>query len=524
MDEMNNQVPNWQGYPPPQYGPPPYYYPPAPPKITYPTGKGELIFGAVILLFSLLVCNCLLFAGANLGFGIAILGILAASAVYLWSRGHRFDWYTGSLLFLCAVITAGFGRSDDAGMKFLMVLALMLVPGLIFCVVSGQNRRSPAGFLSLLDSPRATFLFGFGRMGEAGRGLGQAFRSTGTVGKKGGAVALGLLIAVPVVAIVVPLLMSADAAFEGLLDLLPEFELRELVTTVIFGGGLGWILYVRGVALHHTVKPPETAKKAAKGLHPLTVNTVLFAVALVYVAYLLSQLAYFVGGFSGILPEDFTMAEYARRGFFEMGWLCAINLGIIALAVGLVRKDEKASLLTRLVCLFLGLITVFLVATASAKMLMYIGSYGLTRARVMTEVFMLWLAASTIFVCVWLFRPKLPYMKLTLLLGLTLCAALFWADVDSQVARYNVRAYQDGRLKTVDVDYLGTLSSGAVPWLEELVEDEDEKISNQAWNTLSCYYLNDTEDIRSWNYARARAEGLLALYQPEAYGETEDLP
>ena len=491
-----------------------YAYPLRKPPVTFPTGKGELLFGAWTLIFSLLLCNCLFFSGAGLGFGLAALALLGGTWYYLRRRGHRFGWYETALLSLCAVIAAGFIVIGDMSTKISMVLLLMAVPSLGFCIAAGQNRYRPEGFRTLLDSPRATFGLGFGCMGEMGRGVRDAFRAAGTLGKNTGAVGLGLLIAVPVVAMMIPLLISADAAFEGLLDLLPELELNEALFTAIVGGLLGTVLYTRGVALHHNPKS-ETAPKPIKGIHPLTVNTILIAVTVVYLAYLASQLAYFVGGFSGILPEDFTMAEYARRGFFEMSELCAINLGIIALAVGLVKKEKGTPGLTRILCLFIGLITVFLVCTASAKMFMYIGSYGLTRARVVTEGFMLWLAVTTVLVCIWLFREKLPYMKLSLVLGLALCAAFFWADVDARVAQYNVRAYQSGRLATVDVRYLSTLSSGAVPYLRELTEDEDPEVAEQADDALTNYYLGNAVDLRGWNWGAWQAAQILEDYKTE---------
>lgn len=282
------------------------------------------------------------------------------------------------------------------------------------------------------------------------------------------------------------------------------------MTTLVLGAPLAWVLYTRTVALY-SIPEADTKNRPRKGLNSLTVNTVLIAVALMYGVYLLSQLAYFVGGFAGILPKGYTMAQYARRGFFEMAWLCAINLSIIALSVGLVRGEEKAPRSTCSICLFLGLVTLFLVAAASAKMFLYIGSYGLTRLRVLTEVFMLWLALTTVFVCIWLFSPKMPYMKLVMLAGLLLCAALMWADVDTQVARYNVRAYQEGKLETVDMGHLSRLNAGAVPYIAELVDDTDPEIAQIARDILACYDFTEY-DLRGWNYTRSRATEILEKY------------
>lgn len=479
----------------------PYYYTPVPPTPPLPTGKRELIFGVFAVIFGLLLCNFTLFGGFNLGFALAAVACIACVVGYLTASGRRLDGYSGALLWLSVVIALGFARSDDGFVKFVMVCFLLLAVNLALCLMAGQNRRSPAGFTSLADPFRAAFMLGIGQMSPALRGLGQLFREGGPAVKKSAAVLGGLAIALPVLCVMIPLLMSADAAFSGLVGLLPDFELGELIATVIFGAAAACVLYTQGTALNHKPKAEATAGGERGRISHLTVNTVLGAVCGVYAVYLLSQLAYFVGGFSGILPEEFTMAEYARRGFFEMAWLCAIDLGLIALAVGMVKKTEgRAPLATRLLCLFIGLVTVFFVVTASAKMGMYIGSYGLTRLRVLTEVIMVFLGVATVLVCLWLFVPKLPYMKAILLIALTMGAVTLWADVDTVVAVYNVSAYQSGALDSVDVYYLGTLGDGAVPYIARLTESEDSAVAQHAKRILERYEQNE-RDFRAWNYA-----------------------
>ena len=125
---------------------------------------------------------------------------------------------------------------------------------------------------------------------------------------------------------------------------------------------------------------------------------------------------------------------------------------------------------------------------------------------------MLWLALTTVFVSIWLFRPKLHYMKPVLLAGLLLCAGLRWADVDAQIARYNVRAYQDGRLESVDVSHLSRLNAGAVPYLAELATDEDPEIAEKARDILESFRLPDY-DLRGWNYTWAQAREILEQYE-----------
>lgn len=488
------------------------YEPAAPttqaPAIVYPTGKREVIFAFAILLLGLSLCNSALFGGFNLGVSLAAIGCIACSFVYLVCCGHRSNAYSTFLLGLSAVIAAGFARSDDSFVKFVMTCFLLVSVNLSFCLMTDQNLRSPSSVRSLLDAPRAAFRFGIGHMPEAFRGLSQAFRRSGSIGQKGGAFLLGICIAVPLLAIMIPLLISADAAFDGLMALLPEFDLRELFATVLFGTVFACVLYVRSAALHHNQK--ETSEeKPRKGLSPITVNTALGAVCLVYLVYLVSQLAYLAGGFAGILPEGYTLAEYARRGFFEMALLCAANLSVMVFSLGLVKREGSAPLATRLLCLFVGVVTLFLVATASAKMFLYIGSYGLSRLRILTQIIMLFLAVTTGIVMVWLFMPKLPYMKVILLAAMVIGAATIWTDVNTQVARYNVDAYLSGQLDHVDVVYLNSLGSSAVPQLARLAEQAKDYWVAEAARDYLNNSNEDAPDLRSWNYVSFAAQKYL---------------
>ena len=62
----------------------PQYFSPVPPVTlnkpeAFPTGKGEFIFGALILLLGWLLVNSVWFGGFNLGAAIGLWGIIAVS-------------------------------------------------------------------------------------------------------------------------------------------------------------------------------------------------------------------------------------------------------------------------------------------------------------------------------------------------------------------------------------------------------------------------------------------------------------
>ena len=473
----------------------------------YPLGNQEFRFGIMTLILAVGLWNSILYGGLNLGFSLFSLGLILCNVWYLRRKGCRFGRYGTALLLLAAAITAGFPRSSDIVVKAVMVLFMLFAVNLSYCLAARQNRRDTGSFSTVFDSPRSLFTFGFGGMGRTLRGLEDARKNAGTAGKQGSAALLGLVIAVPVLAVMLPLLMRSDAAFEGLMALLPERDWSEPIISLLAGLFAAWIFLSRALGLHHRERDTMVPVRPGR-VSPITTGILLGAVSILYLAYLFSQLAYFWGGLSGILPEGYTLAEYARRGFFEMAWLSAINLTLVLSCAAITARERKLPGWILIFCLFLIGVTLFLIGTASAKMLLYIHAYGLTRLRVLTQTVMVWMAISAIAVGIRLVKPRFGYMKGAILAALMLGCALLWLDVDTQVARYNVLAYQEGKLETLDMSHLSQLGYGSIPYLEKLTEDSDPEISQRAVSIL--YYKDITQpDLRSWNYSRSRAAQIL---------------
>ena len=211
-----------------------------------------------------------------------------------------------------------------------------------------------------------------------------------------------------------------------------------------------------------------------------------------------------------------------------MAVLVVLNLGMVGISNVLVRKNGKAPLSTRLFSLFLLLFSFVLIATSFSKMVLYVGSFGLTQLRVLTSLFMLWLALWVLSAVVTLFRPRFPHMKVAVLAALVLACAASWADVNTVIARYNVTAYQTGKLETVDVETFYFLGDAAVPYAAQLTEDKNELVAQDAdaflidWaKAHSDWYTDekgverftfDDVDWRSWTYAEAQAREVIVDY------------
>ena len=471
----------------------------APPKPEhFPAGRKELCFALCALVLALLSVNAFFYGGMNLVFTLGCMAGVAAVTVFLIKSQKRPTAYSVSLLVLSLVILAGFARSDDSFVKLVLIGFVFVAVNLAITVFAGKNPDNGGSIRSVGYTLGAVFGSSLGGISQSMGGLFDSLRQG--KGRNVLAVLGGLLIAVPVLLVLVPLLIKADAAFDGLMQLLPEFKFSELFVTVLFGGATAILVISFNMSmLYDRQKPAQTG--AFRGINPVTVCTVLIMVCGVYVLYLVSQLAYLSGGLAGILPEDFTLAEYARRGFFEMAMLCMVNLAVMVGTVALIRKEKGVPGLCRWLCVFIGLITLFFVVSAAAKMGLYIQGYGLTRLRILTLVITAFLGLCALVLTLWLFVPKLPYMKIILLSALVIGAVVLWVDVDTVVASYNVNAYLDGRLAHVDVKYLLTLSDGAVPYINLLRQAQDQQVAQRAMLELLGRSCTRYKDIRGWNYA-----------------------
>lgn len=452
----------------------------------HPAGRRELGYALGLVGLSVFTVNSVLNGGFRLGFALGVSGILLLTVWYL--AEHLRFCISGGFYLLASLGMAGcFGWSQDGAVKFFLLFLMLLAWYWGLTLMTGRSSRDPGGVTDLLDVGFTALLLPFQDMSGTLRGLSYRQTLEGMARRKTGGVLLGGALAIPVLAVVLPLLISSDAAFEGLMARTVFADLGELLLSLGFGAALFVPIFSRGVSLRRSVPEEKKEVQPYEGrASAITVGTLLGIVSFFYGLYLLSQLAYFFSAFSGILPEGFTSAQYARRGFFEMCALCAINLGLVALACGLVRRKEgRVPLSTRLLSLFVCLFCLVLVAASGSKMALYIGNFGLTRLRVLTSVFMVCLGAGVICVGIWLMKPGFPYMKVIPVVVLLAAILTGWADVDTQVARYNVEAYRSGVLAQVDLDTLANLSGGATPYLACLLEDSDPEVAQGALEILA---------------------------------------
>ncbi|MCL2493086.1 MAG: DUF4173 domain-containing protein [Clostridiales bacterium] len=465
--------------------------PPAPPvRHPYAFGKGDAAFAGVLLVLGFLFWEWIApkfvesangYVSSGLGISLFLFTLCGVTLVYLYRKGIRqtkasLAWLAvtvcGALPFLLYPGTAiYFGLCVFVAASYMVWLSVSCGTGVSgklsgFVFFDGINQLFVVAFSNF------TALFASLRKNSRDRERSKRFM-IGLV---------GVIICLPVLAAVIVLLMRADEGFAELMrhiaDALRLENIWHYVWEILLGIPIACYLYgaLYGNAhKRHTNEIKKTGLSASiAGAHRIptvAVNAPLLVFCVIYVLFFIAMGSYLFSAFFGQLPDAYSYAEYARRGFFELCGVAAINLAILAFVWWFARRaaGEHPKRLRFFGGVLSGL-TILLVVTAMSKMLLYIGEYGLTRNRVYTFWFMILLLFVFAFLLAWHIRPFNAGKPIVVAVtGLAL--VLFLANTDGLVAKYNVENYLNGRIGRIDLVMLSNLNDARLPYMEQLAAE-----------------------------------------------------
>ena len=478
--EQNNFYPPVNPIEPP---PPINPYAPIPkkPMERFALTKGDRVFSIILMVFSCLVSIFGVFGSFNGGYTVCSVLLYIAESVYLYKKGAKKGFTAflygllGISLSLCFMITS------NSTVNFVSFSLLFLLNIVWFRAVSQEEKSSSD--TSLILNAFAYFFKGFTI------NLPKSFVSIFAVEKAKRktviGVLIGLAIALPALLIVVPLLMSSDEAFRGLIVSIFGNFFSSIFKT-IFGLILGAFLVSYCLTLKKE-KSRDIVNYNFQGIFNAPIITFLAVLSSCYFLYLFSQLAYFFSAFGGFLPADykFTVAEYARRGFAEMAIIAALNFAFI-LTVFIIakKKNGKLCVAIKILCAFISLFTLVIIATALSKMVLYINSFGMTILRVGTSSFMVFLAI--VFICILFktFIPKVKLLKTILVTAGIIVTLLGTLNINRVVAEYNYHAYNNGWIEEMDIDTLYELGDEGIPYIVKLADEGNQIVKSAAKECL----------------------------------------
>ncbi|MBS6397543.1 MAG: DUF4173 domain-containing protein [Clostridiales bacterium] len=384
---------------------------------------------------------------------LAVFTVFYAAAVlgYLYRKGicpPKESWF-----WLAAMLAMGIPFAFWSVLYIFQILGLMVTAAYWTLLASGRllekDRTSQWVFF---DCWNGLFMVPFGNFscqlrvlaGSQGAEDGEEKKE-----KKGSGILLGILLAVPVLIVVLPLLSSADAGFErmagGLVAYIRE-NLMEVFLRALFAVPVAAYLYglvFGGVSGRNTDRIQkeqlQETERYVRKIPDTAVCTVLAILCMIYLVFTGLQGSYLFSAFAGRIPEDFTYAEYARRGFFELCQIGLCNLVVIGCA-GLFSRSRSTQN-RGLACLtvLLSVFTLLLIGTAVSKLGMYMSVYGLTVNRILPLVFLLWMVL--VFVLL-IFRQKraFPMVRICVMAGAVLFCLLCVFPVEAWTDAYNVWA------------------------------------------------------------------------------------
>ncbi|MGI6777707.1 MAG: DUF4153 domain-containing protein [Acetivibrionales bacterium] len=336
---------------------------------------------------------------------------------------------------------------------------------------------------------------------------------------------MGLLISIPLMLVIILLLASADQVFEHFIGELPDLFRNInvsnsiaciLIASIVTLSAFSYIWSLINTSNSKTECVPAGVKTERKKWDALITITILAMINTVYVFFTIIQFSYLFGGFSYALPDGFTYAEYARKGFFELVVVTLINFSVLLGLLNFTKTGSKAiNRAKRIMYSLLVLCTLVMLFSAHFRMSLYEKAYGYTYLRVLTHAFMAFLFVLFIITLYRIWREEVSLLKPYIITSIAAFVLINYINIDVIIAANNInRYYNTGK---IDTNYLRCLSYDAVPQLVRLLNDEDESVSESIEN----YLYNIKEELdrpqpwQSFNISKHRAKKILSGYELE---------
>ncbi|HYE83172.1 MAG TPA: DUF4173 domain-containing protein [Clostridia bacterium] len=465
------------------------------------------------------------------GWGVTVftIGYCSAVTLYLIKKGVRMT--RSGFFWLAAVVLTGISYSLYANNGLEPWRSLFLFCSAVYYVIcaTGHLILGDTSNCLLLDGINGMFVIPFKNFGCQYKSLSSPKYIERNMGRQIISIALGLLLALLVAGMVLPLLMQADSGgfsqiANGIyeyyrwvqnqfMDIILNGILAVPIAAYIFGLVAG-CAHNRGCRTFRREGIQYTAE-SARIFASATVYTVLGLICCLYLVFIGSQLPYFFSAFVGQRPEGWQIySEYARSGFFELCQIAAINLSLLTLANLLYKKPQGENYILKILNCLLSLLTLLLIATAFSKMALYIGAYGLSIRRLLPCLFMVFLAViygGVIALQKWNFS----IMRLSVFIGTLLICSLSLLNPDAFVARYNADRYLTGTLDSFDVQILYQSGpAGVDPALRVYARTVDEKLKAE----LKAYIFNQQQVcINSLGRSRDNIQNMLVRQKTEKF-------
>ncbi len=484
------------------------------------------ILGTAFLLG--LLFNYFLFGKVpGLGYTLFVVAIVSGAVVVSWqakkplSRGAV--WYAA----LAVIFSAGVSWRSSYELTFMNVVLSMFLLLLVVSEAIGNRIRTlpiekyfSLAWLLLYFLGNIGLLFGAWSQERQGERTG-----------KSSAIVRGVLLALPVLVLFTLLFSSADLIWQKYvkdiihINISLETLVRSFLVILVTLGlsGAGWYMFTN---VRKIEQRPDDVKRT--GLGSTEVRILLGSVNVLFLLFIIVQLAYLFGGQNNIAGQGFTYAEYARRGFFELIIVAVISwLVVWTLDRTLAKSNTNAPATAKFMSLTLIVQVFVIMASAFMRLVLYEQAYGFTTLRFYSHAFIVWLALVFVLLLYKLFVSRREdRLAFSILISvLTFAGAVNLFNPDAFIARQNMERYS--ATGKVDVFYLDRLSPDAVQAALPILETKDIEAAKIAANRFfwKLDRLNaSAARWQSYNLGRRQARKLLQPKRQELEKSKDFIP
>lgn len=472
----------------------------------------------------------------GVGASVYFISTLFMSYFYVLKKKLKIDWIHNTAFVFLIILSIPFSIYSNRlvlGMDF-----AVLFFGTAYWIYSSGGKDRKHFSNTLTDFLGGTLGYPFMNYGS----MFPAMFSKEKGKKHGNAkwIILGLLIAIPIVSVVSALLLKSDEMFRVMFSFIFDNFISKLLKYILYAV-VGIPLAMAIFSCWYTKYDEEQRYKINQnrfgyaGVNPnknksgAAPAALMYAIAIplcvVYLFYLVSQVAYFISFLAeNLLPKDFTIADYARNGFFELCVVAVINIIIIILLFALtIRTENKLPAGIRAIIVIMSLFTMIFISTALYKMFMYIQQYGYTAMRINTSIFMFFLMIVFVLMITKQFIPKFKLFPAVIVCMLVFLTGYNLADTDAFIARENIRLFEENQIGWMGSRLVEKLDDSAFEYIIPFAEKENNGLTKQEQESLEKaimwkYYWNKgnyddmAEHFPSFNVSRFKVYKMLENY------------
>jgi len=300
-------------------------------------------------------------------------------------------------------------------------------------------------------------------------------------------IAKGLLILLPLAALVLLLLASADRTFSNIVEQLSQnifaildwsFLLKALCILVLFVGLVSSLLAWQQPVSLNGINTPELEKNT--NIDSVVAGIVMSGITAIYALFLALQIEYLI---VDTLPIDFTQAEHlVKSGFWQLCFLSILNVGLFLVVYK--NTSSIAQIILRLFIIASG----FLLLSAAWRMGLYVYYYGFSYEK----FFASYTALFALGIFIFLVKASFEERRKNILRFIAFCSLWSYAvatvlPIEKIILKTNV-ALQEKTDSRINLGHLLALSVDVLKDVQELKKD------NHFFNKYMI------KDEKAWEY------------------------